>query len=318
MLKPIRCLLLCVIISCAAAGSAYSTRVTGRVIEISGQNLTADFPVPVKPSSIMVVLAGSGEAVAGTAVSRQCSGAGPYCVRGSILFVGDAVNLVAGREVYVNSMDTLPAPSKVTDPEPQPVAGPSANDLKLYYYAAGQNVGYGTLGLGYERSVRISRGLGLELDGGITAVGNLNSQDASVVDTDQLIKSLNARTRFDFSDTAGFYAAYRWSEGRGDDQSWSRLVNNLPGKTFVAPSEFDDGTVRQQGLEYGLTFRPTGKFALSVGFIPQYRTDYGMFGVCTAPGYTGELRFGTGRGALRLRGIKSDDYWQADLGITIR
>ncbi len=318
MLKPIRCLLLCVIMSCVAAGSAQSTRVTGKVTEISGQNLAASFPVPVKPNSIMVVLSGSGEAVAGTAVSQRCSGLGPYCVRGSILFVGDSLNLVAGREIYVNSVDTLPASSKVAAPNPQPVSSPPVNDLKLYYFAAGQNVGYGTLGLGYERTVRVSRGLGLELDGGVTAVGNLNSQDASVVDTDQLIKSLNARTRFDFSDTAGFYAAYRWSEGRGDDQSWSRLAGAMPGKTFVAPSEFDDGTVRQQGLEYGLTFRPTGKFALSVGFIPQYRTDYGMFGVCTCPGYTGELRFGTGRGALRLRGIKSDDYWQADLGITIR
>lgn len=319
MCVSIRFVVCCAALACAVSGSIASNRVVGKVTAVSSKAITASFPVPVQSNAMMIVLAGRGESVAGTAVSTRCCGTGPYEVCGSILFVSDTLNLVAGREVYVDSVCTLPADSTIPAPKPEPASSnPPTHDLKLYYYAAGQNVGYGTLGVGYEKTLRVSRGLGLELDGGITAVGNINGQNADVIDTDQLIKSLNARTRFDFSNAAGFYTAYRWSEGRGTDRYWSQLADNMAGRQFVAPSEYDDGTVKLQGLEYGLTLRPTNKLALSFGFIPQYRTDYGTFGVCTSPGYTGELRFGTKRGALRLRGIKSDDYWQADLGITLR
>lgn len=269
----------------------------------------------------MVVLTGEGQAVAGTAVSKKCTGSGPYEITGGILFVSDSINLAAGKQVYVNSIDTLPPPSRLDPPVPdcpRVTSSPPTHDLKLYYYAAGQDVGYGTVGLGYEKTLRISRGLGLEVDGGITAVGNVSGQDPDVINTDQLIKSLNGRARFDFSDSAGFYTAYRWSEGRGDESHWTDLTNKLLGKQFVAPSAYDTQTVMSQGLEYGLTLRPWNRLALSFGYIPQYRTDYGTIGVSTQPGYTGELRIGTNRGALRIRGIKSEDFWQADLGITIR
>lgn len=308
----------CLALTCVLSATAWPARVVGKVTAVSGKNITASFPTPVQSNAIMVVLAGEGESVAGTAVSRRCSGSGPYDVTGGILFVSDAMNLTAGKEVYVNSVDTMPAPSSIPAPKSHASNSPPTHDLKLYYYAAGQNVGYGTLGLGYEKTLRVSRGIGVEVDGGITAVGNISSQDPNVVNTDQLIKTLNGRTRFDFSDFAGFYTAYRWSEGRGDDQHWSELAGKLGGKDFVAPSAFGDQTVMLQGLEYGMTLRPWNRLALSVGYIPQYRADYGTFGVRTAPGYTGELRFGTNCGALRIRGIKSDDYWQADLGITIR
>lgn len=309
----------CAILVCLACGAGWSEHVVGKVTSVFGKSITASFPTPVQPNAIMVVLAGDGQAVAGTAVSKKCSGSGPYTVTGGILFVSDSLNLTAGKEIYVNSVDTTPAPSRIDPPEPKHVSNnPPTHDLKLYYYAAGQNVGYGTLGLGYEKTLRVSRGLGLEVDGGVTAVGNVSGQNPKVVNTDQLIKSLSGRVRFDCSDFVGFYTAYRWSEGRGDDQRWSDLVDTLTGKQFVAPSAFDKPMVTQQGLEYGLTVRPWNRLAISAGFIPQYRTDYGTIGVCTAPAYTGELRFGTNRGALRLRGIKSDDYWQADLGVTIR
>jgi hypothetical protein len=314
-----KCVICCLALMCVLSAAVWPARVIGKVTAVSGKSITASFPTPVQADAIMVVLVGDGESVAGTAVSRRCSGSGPYDVTGGILFVSDAVNLAAGKEIYVNSVDTTPAPSRIPAPPQQHTSSsPPTHDLKLYYYAAGQNVGYGTLGLGYEKTVRVSRGLGVELDGGITAVGNISGQNPNVVNTDQLIKTLNGRTRFDFSDFAGFYTAYRWSQGRGDDQRWSDLAGKLSGKQFVAASAFNDQTVALQGLEYGLTLRPWNKLAMSFGYIPQYRADYGTFGVCTAPGYTGELRFGTNHGALRLRGIKSDGYWQADLGITIR
>jgi len=268
----------------------------------------------------MVILTGDGETVAGTAVSRKCSGAGPYEVSGGILFVSDSLNLTAGKQIYVNAVDTLPAPSRI-DPPKIGTSSPKTpdHDLKLYYYAAGQTVGYGTLGLGYERTVRVSRGLGLEVDGGITAVGNVGGGSPNAVNTDQVIKSLNGRVRFDCSDFCGFYSAYRWSEARGDQEHWLDVLDKLQGKDFVAQSQFDNSQqVLLQGLEYGITLRPMGTMSLSLGYIPEYRADYGGIGVRTAPGYTGELRFGTHHGALRLRGIKSDDYWQADLGVTIR
>ena len=309
----------CLILTCMLSVAGWAEHVFGKVTSVSGKSITASFPTPVQPNAIMVVRSGEGESVAGTAVSKRCSGNGPYEVTGSILFVSDTLNLAAGKEIYVNAIDTTPVPSRIDPPTPKHVSeNPPTHDLKLYYYAAGQTVGYGTLGLGYEKTLRVSRGLGLELDGGITAVGNVNSGNPKVVDTDQLIKTANGRVRFDFSDFAGFYTAYRWNEGRGDPEHWSDVASKLAGKQFVAQSQFDDQTVMTQGLEYGMTLRPSNKLAVSFGFIPAYRADYGTIGVRSTPGYTGELRFGTNHGALRIRGIKSDDFWQADLGITIR
>lgn len=308
----------CALLVCVACGAGWPEHVYGKVTSVSGKTITASFPTPVATNAIMVVLAGQGESVAGTAVSQKCSGSGPYNITAGILFVSDSLNLAAGKEIYVNSADTLPPPSRIDPPQQRRSGNPPTHDLRLYYYAAGQTVGYGTLGLGYEKTLRVSRGLGLEIDGGMTAVGNVSGQNANIVNTDQLIKSLNGRVRFDCSDFAGFYTAYRWSEGRGDDEHWSELLEKLQGKDFIAMSASDKPNVTLQGLEYGLTLRPSNRLALSFGFIPQYRADYGTIGVRAMPGYTGELRFGTHHGALRLRGIKSDDYWQADLGITIR
>lgn len=319
MRSTARHVVVCLLLICSLSVCAWSERVYGRVTSVLGKAITASFPTPVSPNSIMVILTGEGESVAGTAVSRRCAGTGPYEVSGGLLFVSDSLNLTAGKQIYVNSLDTLPAPSRIELPSsPVRRLRTPDHDLKLYYYAAGQTVGYGTIGLGYERTVRVTRGVGLEVDGGITAVGSVSGRSADVINTDQLIKSLGARVRFDCSDFCGFYGAYRWNQARGDEEHWAELVNQLRGKDFVAPSQFDSRQVMTQGLEYGITLRPMGTMSLSFGFIPQYRADYGTIGVRTAPGYTGELRFGTRHGALRLRGIKSEDYWQADLGVTIR
>lgn len=311
-------LVLCCLVLTMFSVAGWAEHVFGKVTSVEGKTITASFPTPIEPNAIMVVRSGEGESVAGTAVSKRCYGNGPYEVVGTILFVSDSLNLSAGKEVYVNAIDTTPPPSRLDPPVTYRSVNPPTHDLKLYYYAAGQTVGYGTLGLGYEKTLRVNKGVGLELDGGITAVGNVNGDNPNVVDTDQLIKTLNGRVRFDFSDFAGFYTAYRWNEGRGDGNHWSDLTSNLIGKHFASPSQFDTQTVLTQGLEYGVTFRPWNKFALSAGYIPEYRADYGTLGVRSTPAYTAELRFGTNHGALRLRGIKSDDLWQADLGITIR
>ncbi len=310
--------LCCLMLTCLSVGG-WATHVFGKVTAVQGKAVIASFPTPVEPNAIMVIRSGEGESVAGTAVSRRCSGSGPYEVTGTILFVSDSLNLTAGKEVYVNAIDTAPPPSRIDPPVAyRPSGNPPTHDLKLYYFAAGQTVGYGTLGLGYEKTLRVSRGVGLELDGGITAVGNVNGDNPRVVDTDQLIKTINGRVRFDFSDFAGFYTAYRWNEGRGDTDHWNDLTSRLAGKQFTSQSQFDDQTVLTQGLEYGMTFRPWNKLAISAGYIPEYRADYGTLGVRSTPAYTAELRFGTNHGALRIRGIKSDDLWQADLGVTIR
>ena len=312
-------LVLCCLILTTLSVAGWAEHVFGKVTSVQGKAITASFPTPVSPNAIMVIRTGEGEAVAGTAVTKRCSGSGPYEVLGTILFVSDSLNLTAGKEAYVNAIDTMPPPSRIDPPiSYHRSSGPPTHDLKLYYYAAGQTVGYGTLGIGYERTLRVNRGVGLELDGGITAVGNVNGQNPKVVDTDQLIKTASGRVRFDFSDFAGFYTAYRWNEGRGDADHWNDLTGKLAGKLFTSKSQFDDQTVMTQGLEYGLTLRPWNRLAISAGYIPEYRADYGTLGVRSTPAYTAELRFGTNHGAFRLRGIKSDDMWQADLGITIR
>lgn len=315
----------CVVIICVLAAlgpEVQAARVIGEVVEVAGDTIVANFNCPVRPHSMMMVLSGEGESVAGMAVSERCSGSGPYQVRGEIQFVSDAAALSAGKMVYVNSLNAgapaaEPAPVTAMVQPSSDVASP-INDLKLYYFAAGENVGYGAFGLGYERTIRITKGISVEFDGGVTGLAGLGNSDPNVSYSDQLIKSASGRAVFDIAPGLGIYGAYRWNEGRGDVDDWNDFTQGLQGKEFVAASDGDDRCVELRGIEYGISLRPARKFALSLGYIPRLRADYAGFGVRNEPGFTGELRFGTGSGAIRLRGLASDDYWHADLGITIR
>jgi len=270
---------------------------------------------------MMIVLSGHGDAVAGTAVSSKCTGEGPCEVTGRLLFVADTEALLAGKKIYVNAVNTLPAPSHIVQTKnthpADPVNMPS-NDLKLYYYAVGETAGYGLLGAGYERTVRVTKGIGVQVDAGIAAVGNVSGDDPNIVNTDQLIQNLNGRVKFDATKSFGLYTAYRWNQTRADQQHWNDLSQKLIDKDFIAASSLDEQIVQSQGLEYGFTLRPVSRLEVSLGYIPQYRSDFGTFGVLTEPAYTAELRFSTGIGACRLRGISYSDFWQADFGITIR
>ncbi|MCL5104920.1 MAG: hypothetical protein M1133_12515 [Armatimonadetes bacterium] len=300
----------------AAGTQGRCDRLMGEVAQVTTDSVRATFPAPIKPGSMMIVMSGKGESTSGVAISQTCNGRGPYTVAGKIHFVSSPMDFAAGKSVYVDSSNSGAIPSG----KRRYVGGDRVGDpnLNFYYYTAAQNVGYGAFGLGYERSIRIARGVALEADAGVSTVGSLASRNADVINTDQLIKTMNGRLRFNLGRDFGVYSGYRWSEGRGDPERWDRLSGQLAGKSFTAPSSLDSGSVLLQGLEYGLSLRPVGKFSMSVGYIPSLRTDYGAFGVRSEPGYTGELRFGTGKGAIRLRGIKSDGYWSADLGVTIK
>lgn len=315
-LSAISLLLLFVATECAFCG-----RLMGEVTQVTETTIKTSFPARVRAGSMMMVMSGKGESIAAVAISQYCDGSGPYDVTGRISWVSEPMSLKIGKDVYINSENASAIPSKpaaTTAFVGSGSGGPVDQDLKLYYYVAGQNVGYGALGVGFERTVKVNRTLGVEADAGISAVGNVNSTNADVINTDQLIKTLNGRVKLDFSPGFGVYTGYRWSEGRGDDDRWDRISGNLAGKPFTAPSVVESGTVLLQGMEYGLTFRPLNKLTLSAGFIPALRTDYGGLGVMSQPAYTGELRFGTKQGAVRLRGIRTEDYWTADLGITIK
>jgi hypothetical protein len=302
---------------------ANAARVMGEVYQVNNDVILASFPVPIHPRALMTILKGEGETVAGLAIAQKCVGdAPPYQVTGALYFTMDAVAVTAGKKVYVNSINAGAAPSSNDPPEvakPAPFyKPPSDQDLRLYYYAAGQTVGYGAFGLGYERSVRLYKSVSLELDGGVTGVGNLDSQNGEDVNADQLIKNINGRLRVDLSKGFAVYAGYRWNEARGDDDKWGMLVERLNGTRYTAKSDNEAGTVLLRGMEYGVTVRPFKRFSMSAGCIPAYINDFGTLGVVSRPAYTGELRFGGGRGAVRLRGITTTDYWLADLGITIR
>jgi hypothetical protein len=124
----------------------------GEVVEIKDKILTARFPAPVEPNSMIIVMSGVGEGVAGAAISNICTGNdGPYIVRGKVSFVAKASAMIAGQKCYVNSLNAGVKPVKsaeVTpvkmsaqssvDPASVPCpAAPALNqDLKLYYYAA--------------------------------------------------------------------------------------------------------------------------------------------------------------------------------------
>lgn len=302
-------------------GTALSAnRVVGKVTRVENSTIIAEFPVPVRARAMMMIMTGEGESLAGVAIVQECTGdAPPYQVRGALHFAMDAVALSAGKKAYVNSANAGVAPS--ASPEQPPSTLPARlpdQDLKLYYFAAGQTVGYGALGLGYERTIRLARGVGIELDGGITGIGNIGGEDSSSFDTDQLIKSANGKLRLDLAPAVGVYSSYRWNRGQGDDDHWDQLSNRLQGKDFIAPSGYGAGTVLARGIEYGVSLRPFRRAALSLGYIPEYRTDYGSIGVRSEPAYTAEMRLNVWGGTARLRGLRSDNYWLADLGVTIR
>lgn len=308
-------------------GQAWAGRVTGRVTDVGGGRIKAEFPVPVTGNSMMIVLAGDGEAVAGLAIADRCRGDGPYAISGKLQFVSDPEAMCVGKQVYVDAANVTQARSRpqpanaivqcgTASTLPHPANAPN-QDLGLYYYAAGQPVGYGALGLGFDRTIRLGRALGIELDAGITTLGTVNGDQADFPTEYEVLKTATGRVKLDLAPALGLYTAYRWSEAQGGDDNWATLSRRLRDTDFCGPSSLGVGSVMQQGVEYGLTLRPGGSLALSLGYIPIYRSDFGSFGVCDQPAYTGELRFGGGKGGLRIRGIRSQDYWQADLGISI-
>jgi hypothetical protein len=263
--------------------------------------------------------------VAGVAVSQSCEGDGPYNVTGKLSFVSDSSAFAPGARVYVDALNAgIASASSNHLTSGLPASGPVKSglnrlrDMRLYYYGAAQNIGCGALGIGYEQSVGVSRSLSLAVDGGVAATGSIDTLNSGNVKVDQLIKSLNGQVRLDFVPWFGFYSCYRWSEGRGEDHCWKQVKSDLRGKPFAAPSNCDTGTVQMQGIEYGLTLRPLRWLALSAGYIPACRADYGSLGVRSQPGYTAELRVGGSGVAARARGAYSDGYWLGDLSITIR
>lgn len=314
------CICIVLIVSTLTLGlPALGDRVMGALTLVQDKQLVAEFPVPVVPRSMMMVMSGDGEDIAGSAIVQRCDGAcPPYTVTAELMFATNTVALTAGKRAYVNSLNTTPAPSTIRSSSlvrGSHIARPG--DLKFYYLAGGQTIGYGALGLGYERRLTLGQGVSIEVDGGVTGVGNIDSSDSSVVNADQVLKSANGRLRFDFCRGLGVYAGYRWWEGKGEGDRWQTLTHRLNGEHFVAPSELEEGSVRSQGIEYGLALRPGRNLELLAGYIPAYRTDYGSVGVLDRPAYAAELRFGLGSRPVRLRGTMSEKYWTADLGVSI-
>ena len=269
----------CLVIVFGCPLQGWGSSVVGQVIDVPGATLTATFPVPIRPDSVMIVRTGDGEGVAGMAISEKCSGTGPYKVTAKVAMVTDADNFTAGKNICVDSANALAAPScrgnaasAITRPAPPAArpappmklaqsAGPADifdRDLNFYYYAAGQTVGYGAFGLGYDHSLRISQGMGLELDGAIAALGSVNGANPRSVNTDQRVSSASGRLKFDFSQSVGTYAAYRWSEAEGRSSEWNQLSQRLQGTQFIAASEGSAGTVLSQGIEYGFTILTAG------------------------------------------------------------
>jgi hypothetical protein len=306
----------------ASAAPLHCGQVFGELTQVRDRWVYATFPVPVRSGSMLTILAGRGDSVAGLAISRSCDGEHPpYRVSGELRLITDSQAIVAGTQAYVDATNTAPAPSTLKSESVEERHVPRAlrmQDLRLYYYAAGQTVGYGALGIGYERAVRFLRCVELQVDGGITGIGSIDSRRADVVNTNQLIKTLNGRLTFDLGRHVGVYSAYRWNEGRGDEERWQKVAQNLSGKPFAAPSETNVGTVQTRGIEYGLSVRPFTWLGLSAGYIPALRADYGSLGVRCEPGYTGEVRLGQSHIIARFRGTYSDGYWLGDIGVTLR
>ena len=298
----------------AACAPAWCGRLYGEVTSVTENAITTSFPAAVKPGSAMIVMSGDGESVAGMAISQYCRGRGPYEVSGAISWVSDPMNFKTGKKVYVNSLNASAIPAKKPAP---PRARPTPLDLGVYYYSSAQKVGYGALGLGLEKSLNLGTGASLELDGGITGLAAVGADNGGSFETSSLLKSLNGRLNLNLAPGCAFYSGYRWSKGKGTDEHWDIITKDLQGKTFAAASSEESGVVALRGLEYGLALHVSPTASLSVGYIPALRTDFGGLGVLCEPARTAELRFGDPRGGIRIRGLSGEDYWLADLGITI-
>jgi len=314
-----RTVLLIIAATLALGTSSRAANVTGQVIRVAKDNIVASFDVPIERNSMMVVKTGGGEAVAGMAISESCEGAGPYMVKGRVDMVFDAAALVPGKPVEVNALNVNGAPTPPVDQtNPAPATASGYQDLKFYYYAADQTVGYGLFGFGYERTLRVMPGIGLELDAAMAGVGAVSSSDGETVDTEQLIKTMNGKLRIDFGTAMGAYAGYRWNVSQGSPDRWKQTAEELEIELAPDYAPPEGPSVVARGIEYGLTWRPAKKFAISAGFIPRFAVNYGDLGLHSKPGYTGELRVGGGRGAIRLRGLQTEDFWSVDLGVTIK
>jgi len=319
MHRTVEIFCLLVVLFAASYQPARSERVMGEVIRVSDSTVVFGFPVPVRDRSLIIILSGRGETVAGLALSTECVGdKPPYQVTGSLYLTMDPLNIAAGKAAYVNSLNTTAAPSSIDKQGfvESKTLGPREN-LGLYYFAAGQSSGYGAIGLGFEHKLKVMQSLALEFDGGITTVGSISDADARVVDTDQMIKNLSGRLRFDFGPWFGIYSGYRWNQGRAAQDRWQELADHLSSKSFVAPSVLNAGILESRGVEYGISLK-LASLTLLAGCVPKFRTDFGSIGVLSEPAYTAELRFGFPNRVLRLRGLRSDNYWIADMGITIR
>ena len=303
------------LIACiAACAPAWCGRLYGEVTSVTEYAITTSFSAAVKPGSAMIVMSGDGESVSGMAISQHCRGRGPYEVSGTISWVSDPTNFKTGRKCYVNSLNASAIPA---GRPAHPPAKPATNDLGIYYYSAAQKVGYGALGLGLEKFLNLGTGASLDLDGGITGLAAVGADNGGSLETSSLLKNLYGRLNLNLASGCAFYSGYRWSKGRGGDDQWDVITRDLQGRTFAAASSEDTGVVALRGLEYGLALHMSPTASLSVGYIPALRTDFGGLGVLSEPARTAELRFGDPRGGIRIRGLSGQDYWLADLGITI-
>ena len=302
-------------------GPVFATRVTGEVTRVENRDIAASFPVPVRTGSMMMVLAGDGDAIAGAAIVQRCEGSSPpYAVSAGLLFATDSVGLRAGSKAYVDSVNTSPAPSSlIRRPSGvHPRTLPRAGDLGAYYYAASQTVGYGAFGLGCEQTLRFTPTMAVVADVGATGVGIMKDGKRNAISIEQYVTSANTRLQLDFVPEVALYSGLRWSLARGNSEQWKTISSRLGDETFSAPSSIKAGWVETRGIEYGATIRPAPDLALSAGYIPSLRVDYGSLGVRGQPAYTGEMRVAFWDLILRMRGVATDKYWMADLGITIR
>lgn len=314
MYKSTLTAIMAVLVLVAVCTPASCGRLMGDVTLVTESTITTTFPAAVRLGSALMVLAGNGDSVAAMAVSDSCKGNGPYTITGNILWISDPISLTAGRKVYVNSFNASAIPTKPHAQRP-PI---DDQDLNFYYYSAAQNVGYGTLGVGLEHSLYMGPGIELELDGGVTGLGGVEQRYDGSVSADYLIMNLDGKLKMKLEAGFSIYGGYRWTKSRTNDEKWDNLVDDLHGKQFIAESELDSRQMLLQGLEYGLSFGSPKKMSVSMGYIPEYRVDYGGLGIRSEPAYTTEIRFGAQSGGIRLRGLTSDGFWMADLGITIK
>lgn len=300
----------------ATSLSASAGKLYGKITKVTDHTITARFEAGVKATSMMIVMLEDKESVAGMAISERCDGAGPFDVTGTVEWITEPSAFKIGNLVYVDTSRASTIPRAYV--QAQQSALPFEHDLNFYYSAAWQNAGYGALGLGLERTIRLSPHLRLVADAAATARGDIGNDNGSAANSDNLIKNLGGKLKLDVFRDLGVYAGYRWTEGRSDSTRWQRISEDLSGKDLNGPTSVESGTVLLRGVEYGLNLFSSRRLSLSVGYFPEVRADYGGIGYRREPGTSAEVRLGTGHGAIRFRGIKSDGYWATDVGITIR